>query len=146
MILQTAWSYIWHPTTNKLSHIKNPILNWWFSNPFPYKKVNCVIVQCHPCPFWPPALPLNLTYTVAVLLQLLSVDLTYRVSSQYKFQVSCPFSAELVIPQNGLMTETFYYILQHAAFMVMSHQLCIVLYRMNKQITVEHNKVFIIPL
>jgi len=60
---------------------------------------------------------------VAVLLQLLSVDLTYRVFPQYKFQVSCPLATELVIPQNGLMTEAFYYILQDAAFMVKSCQL-----------------------
>jgi hypothetical protein len=82
----TSLYYTWNHITNKL-HARN----CWYDfliyiqktlsliydshSPFHRKMYDRLLVQCDPCPIWPPVLPLNLSYSSVFLLQVLLVKL-----------------------------------------------------------------------
>jgi hypothetical protein len=67
---------------------------------------NRLLVQCHLVP--PDLTTQTITYMLSILLMLVSKNLTYRHSWHSRFQISCPFSVSLVVPNNPSKSGSFY--------------------------------------
>lgn len=67
-----------------------------------------LFTQCHRYHSWLAVLPENVTYTLVVDLQLLSVNLQYGDSLHFMCQISCLFSFVYVIPKNPSKSESLH--------------------------------------
>jgi hypothetical protein len=65
----------------------------------PFRRKICILLQvrCHRPPVWPPALPVNLTYILTVLLPLSLVNLPYTGFLCSLYRITCSYSLDYIV-------------------------------------------------
>jgi hypothetical protein len=78
-----------------------------------YRKIR-LLVQCHPCPNWPPVLPLNLTYIFICLWQMPWANLLYTGLLHSMYLISCQSPLHFVVSLYFTISSVYHLVQQCA--------------------------------